>query len=371
MEYLDLKYNGADIHAAIFPFRRKEAHAYIRPSGKCLDTRSQIRSLAEGAEMLASSLRMRPVFMRWLLSDPANQTQYLPVEKVCATSVIGQSPLDGTKAALLVILEEDADFSDQGDGVWLDSHGKLWAGDDDTVLAADPRSMTVSYLEKLNAILARYGATLKDNCLRTWLFVRDIDIDYADVVRGRNEVFEREGLTRHTHFIASTGIQGASPLPSRQVAFNAIADIRIKPEQITYLYGRTHLNPTYEYGVAFERGTAVDYGDRRHVYISGTASIDSKGEIVAPDDINGQTMRMLENIGVLLEEAGCGWTDVAHMTVYLRDIADFQTVSGIMTARFPEIPKAIVLAPVCRPGWLVETECMAVKKTDNPDYAPY
>jgi hypothetical protein len=30
--------------------------------------------------------------------------------------------------------------------------------------------------------------------------------------------------------------------------------------------------------------------------------------------------------------------------------------------RFPEHPKVFLLAPVCRPGWLVEMECMAVKQ---------
>ena len=56
----------------------------------------------------------------------------------------------------------------------------------------------------------------------------------------------------------------------------------LKSEQIHYLYAPTHLNPTYEYGVSFERGTYVDYGDRRQVFISGTASINNKGEVVCP-----------------------------------------------------------------------------------------
>lgn len=371
MEYLEFKYEGAEAQAALFATGRREAHAYVHPSGPSADARNQIGRVAEAAERLAEEIGMRPVFMRWLLSDPANQTQYLPERNACATSVIRQSPLNGTKAALLIIMEEDADFKDQGDGMWLDSRGRLWAGDNAGIPPSDSRSMTIGYLEHLNAALARHGATLKENCLRTWLFVRDIDNNYAGVVRGRNEVFEREGLTRHTHFIASTGIEGASPLSSRPVSFNAIADTRIRPEQITYLYGKTHLNPTYEYGVAFERATAVDYGDRRHVYISGTASIDNKGRIVAPGDIKAQTERMLENIGVLLKEGGCGWSDVAHMTVYLRDIADYQTVCDIVKTRFPAIPKTIVLAPVCRPGWLVETECMAIRKVDRPDLSHF
>lgn len=64
---------------------------------------------------------------------------------------------------------------------------------------------------------------------------------------------------------------------------DAFAVAGLKPGQIKYLYARTHLNPTYEYGVSFERGTAVDYDDRRQVLISGTASINNRGKCCMPE----------------------------------------------------------------------------------------
>ena len=371
MKHLDFKYDGAEASIALFETGRREAHAYITVADTDANASAQIVAIVKGAARLISDTGMKPVFKRYLLSDPANQTQYLPREESCACSVLGQSPLNGSKASLLMLLEDGADFSAHEGGLWEDSKGRIWVGDGDDIATGDSLTMTVAYLERLSGMLARRGASLKDNCLRTWFFVRDIDNNYKGVVQGRNSVFAREGLTSTTHFIASTGIEGQSAQPSRLVAFNAFADTRIKASQIKYLHGKTHLNPTYEYGVAFERATAVDYADRRHVYVSGTASIDNKGRIVAPGDIKAQAARMLENIGVLLAEGECGWEDVAHMTVYIRDIADYAIVNRIMEDRFPAIPKVVVLAPVCRPGWLVETECMAVKKADNPDYAPY
>ena len=370
MEYLNFKYDGAEAKMALFDTGRKEAHAYIIPSTGH-DAATQIRSISEAVRKLMSDTGMTPVFKRWLLSDPANQRHLLPDHDNCAVSLLGQSPLDGTKAALLIFFEEDADFSDREGGLWEDSRGRIWLGDGYYVSTGDSLSMTVAYLERLAYELKLRGASLKDNCLRTWFFVRDIDNNYSGVVQGRNSVFAREGLTNDSHFIASTGIEGQCAEPKRLVAFNAFADTGVTPGQITYIYGKSHLNPTYEYGVAFERATAVDYADRRHVYISGTASIDNKGQIVAPGDIEAQTLRMLENISVLLNEGNCGWDDVAHMTVYLRDIADHALISKMMEERFPRVPKVIVLAPVCRPGWLIETECMAIKKADNPDYGPY
>jgi enamine deaminase RidA (YjgF/YER057c/UK114 family) len=145
----------------------------------------------------------------------------------------------------------------------------------------------------------------------------------------------------------------------------------ISPEQIHYLYASTHLNRTSDYGVSFERGTYVDYGDRRHVFISGTASIDNKGQIVHVGDVVNQTYRMWENVEALLREAGCTYDDVAHMIVYLRDPADYAVVSRLYEERFPDRPVVIVHAPVCRSGWLVEMECMAVKPQNDERFPAF
>jgi enamine deaminase RidA (YjgF/YER057c/UK114 family) len=149
---------------------------------------------------------------------------------------------------------------------------------------------------------------------------------------------------------------------------DAYAVLGLQKGQIRHLKGSSHLNSTNEYGVTFERGTAVLYGDRCHVYISGTASIDNKGDILYLRDIEKQTARVFENICVLLEEVNCSMQDVAHLLIYLRDVADYAFVSSYMQAHYPFIPKVILLAPVCRPGWLIEMECVAIKEMNNPQF---
>lgn len=211
------------------------------------------------------------------------------------------------------------------------------------------------------ALEHRRGSLLK-NCARTWLFVRDIDLDYAEVVHGRNEAFDEQGLTTSTRFIASTGIQGRQADCKVAVTYDSYSVLRLKDGDMRQLNALDHLNPTHEYGVAFERATCVDYVDRRHLFVSGTASIDSKGQILWPGDIRRQTERMWENVGALLDAAGFGWEDVGQMLVYLRDPADYSVVNGMFEERFPDIPRIILHSPVCRPGWLVEMECMAMKK---------
>ena len=81
--------------------------------------------------------------------------------------------------------------------------------------------------------------------------------------------------------------------------------------------------------------------------------------------------RMWENVEALLKEAECTFDDLGHMIVYLRDIADYAVVKSMYDKCFPDTPKVFVHAPVCRPGWLIEMECMGVKALKNKEYAPF
>lgn len=301
-----------------------------------------------------------PVFMRYFISDAANQEEAIKssVKCGCPVSVIEQPPLDGTKVALWVYLTTP--LSEHYEHLWTASSQGI---SHSAEAASEPQTSAI--LQQYQSDLALHGCTVEDNCIRTWFFVQNVDVNYAGVVKGRREFFDTIGLTSQTHYIASTGIAGRTAAAASKVMMDAYSVKGLAPEQITYIKGSTHLNPTHEYGVTFERGTAVDYGDRRHVFISGTASIDNKGQVVHPGDVRRQTERMLENVSVLLDEAGCGYEDVAHMIVYLRDIADYAAVKAMYEERFPTHPKVFLWAPVCRPGWLVEMECMAVRPVSN------
>jgi enamine deaminase RidA (YjgF/YER057c/UK114 family) len=89
---------------------------------------------------------------------------------------------------------------------------------------------------------------------------------------------------------------------------------------------------------------------------------------VHPLNIEKQTERTFENIQALLAEADADMRDMAYMIVYLRDTADYDAVNEYINRRYPDIPRVTVLAPVCRPGWLVEIECMAVKQIKNNNF---
>ena len=226
-------------------------------------------------------------------------------------------------------------------------------------------------LEAYEQALAQRQMSLTNNTIRTWLYVSDIDNQYQGMADARREFFENCGMTKDTHFIASTGIAGQTARPRTIVSMDALSISNIVPEQVTQLSAPTHLNPTHEYGVTFERGTKVAFGDRTHYYISGTASIDKYGEVIHVNDIEKQTYRTIENINSLLLPEGRSINDMAYLLVYLRDPTHFTYVRDVLeTVVDRRIPRLYLKARVCRPAWLVEIEAFGVKdaSTSFPEF---
>lgn len=322
-----------------------------------------------------------PLLKRYFLSDPANQSEHLDQQIAghtpCAVSIVGQPPLDGTKAALWILAVTGAAPSTEpvaGNATrttW--QHNGLthyWHTNYHTE-EGDSAQQTDSLLRHYTADLERHSMKLADHCQRTWFFVHDVDVHYGGVVTARRAFFTEQGLTRDTHYIASTGIQGCGAEALSRVRLDGYAIHGLQPGQISYLYAPTHLNPTYEYGVTFERGTKVEYADRSHLLISGTASIDNKGQVVHVGDIVKQTRRMWENVEALLKEGGAHMDDIGQMLVYLRDPADYRIVQELFQERFPHTPKVFLWAPVCRPKWLIEMECIAIHPQGNSAFPAY
>jgi hypothetical protein len=53
-------------------------------------------------------------------------------------------------------------------------------------------------------------------------------------------------------------------------------------------------------------------------------------------------------------------------------MADANLVESVLASVLsPNIPRIMVKAPVCRPGWLVEIEGIALKEELNPKFAPF
>ena len=355
----------------------REFHIMIHANSSRLSFTQQLEAVMDAYNQIVNGTLQgaSAVFKRYFLSDAANQAEDVIVNDVtdCAKSIIEQAPLDGTKIALWAYLMTNVQTGIGKSGLYEVRHGNfrhLWNASAHN-MAANSEYQTRLLFNEYNMQLIEEGCTLEANCVRTWFFVNDVDLNYGGVVRARNHFFFTQGLTVNTHFIASTGIGGRQQDPNVLSQMDNYAIAGIQKEQIHYLYAPTHLNRTSDYGVSFERGTYIDYADRRHVLISGTASINNKGEVMYPKDIIRQTHRMWENVEALLKEAECTYDHVSEMVAYLRDMADYELVHELYEERFHGKPYVIVHAPVCRPGWLIEMECMAIKAVSKPEHAAF
>lgn len=297
-------------------------------------------------------------YSKIFLSDALNQTTLLEESLLYteflskeACTIVEQPPLNGSKVSILVKTTNDTT------PVLFQS-----------IRLTEEEAKEKSSYEQTRMLFDKYlqstegkGLTMSCNLVRTWIYVTHIDVNYQGVVEARNDIFRQQGLTHDTHYIASTGIGGATAARHASVAIDFLTLPSIKETDKKYLQALEHLNPTHEYGVAFERGTRVSLPTKQQYFISGTASIDKKGNILYPGDVIRQTGRLLENIGALLKDGDATMNDIQYFIIYLRDISDYPSVEALMKQLYPQTPHIIVEAKVCRPGWLIEMECIAEK----------
>ena len=298
--------------------------------------------------------------LRFHLSDPANQESVLRErlgERCSFVSVVGQAPVNA-RVALESWCWKNWRSMKNYTPYWFQS----------TTSKQNSYEQMAAEFAELDGFIQSKNLSVELNTVRTWIYCKDVDNNYAGLVKARNDYFATRGMTKDTHFITSTGIEGQCGDPHRLVRMDSLSFSNIQREQIQFLYALENLSPTAIYGVSFERGTRMLWGDRSHFYISGTASIDKKGEVLHVGNVRLQTRRMLENIKALLAEGGADLSHIKWGTLYLRDKADASiALEELACAGIPgTLPLVVLQAPVCRPAWLVEMECIAVKEETNP-----
>jgi enamine deaminase RidA (YjgF/YER057c/UK114 family) len=329
------------------------------------------------------------VFSRLYLSDIENQkteVQKSPLYEQlagAAFSVIGQPPLTGGSSCLLLYFTEglvarkldrirkaDGNGEDTWGNTWVfrgQHYSLLWGANYTAADKCDSEDATRRLFEQLNHELEMNHMSTQHDLLRTWVYVRDVDNRYRGMVDARRAFFEQHGLTADFRFPASTGIEGQAHTVSCLVDMDALAYNKLAAEQIIRMEALEYLNPTIDYGVTFDRGIRIRFGDRSHMYISGTASINKCGDIQHPGDVLKQTERTVVNMSALLEKQGATLRDMAYIILYLRDTVAWSAVKEHLHTLVPaEIPIIPVSAAVCRPGWLIEMEGVAIVRDNAP-----
>jgi 2-iminobutanoate/2-iminopropanoate deaminase len=98
------------------------------------------------------------------------------------------------------------------------------------------------------------------------------------------------------------------------------------------------------------------------VVISGQAPVDMEGNVVG-ETIEEQTEYTLENCKKQLAKAGCTFTDVFKVNVYLTDLDNWPRFNNVYAKHFPEpLPVRTAVQTGLLLTFLVEVEMWAAKK---------
>ena len=214
---------------------------------------------------------------------------------------------------------------------WL---GGLLPGD----LKASRTAQTKSLFERMEQVLSQVQMSFGD-VVRTWLFLEELLDWYDDFNVVRTAFFTSRGVFDRC-VPASTGIGAANPAGAALVA-GALAvkprhdGVRIAPQPSPLQC------PALSYQSSFSRAVEIAFPGRRHLYISGTASIDPDGRSAHLGDIDKQidlTMRVVEAI---LASRQMGWSDVIRSIAYFKDISESPRLADYFKAHsIPAFPVA-------------------------------
>jgi len=104
---------------------------------------------------------------------------------------------------------------------------------------------------------------------------------------------------------------------------------------------------------------AVRAGDL--LFSAGQIPLDPATGQLVPGDIKAQTGRVLENIRLILEDAGLSFRNVVKSTVFMTNLADFAAMNEVYAKSFPsEAPARSTVQVAALPrGAAVEIEVVA------------
>jgi enamine deaminase RidA (YjgF/YER057c/UK114 family) len=219
-------------------------------------------------------------------------------------------------------------------------------------------------------LLKSAGASFRD-VVRTWIYVDEILKWYNEFNSVRNKCYTDFGLLHNgdvdyaedIFLPASTGIEGKNPGGASTIMDLLAIVQRSSPEiQVKPLYGIRQRSP-YRYGSAFSRAMRVSEPGQNWIFVSGTASINEKGETVHIGDLPSQVEQTVEVVNYLIKPEGASFSDLCEATVFLKKKSDFSLYQETAKSLgISDIPAIYLVADVCWEELLFELDAAFVTR---------
>jgi len=99
------------------------------------------------------------------------------------------------------------------------------------------------------------------------------------------------------------------------------------------------------------------------LFVSGQTAIDERGQVVGEGDFDAQAEQTFRNLERVLEAGGSSLANVVKVTIFLRDMANFQKIVELRGRWFtPPYPADTIVevSSLAFPELLIEIEAIAV-----------
>lgn len=99
------------------------------------------------------------------------------------------------------------------------------------------------------------------------------------------------------------------------------------------------------------------------VFVAGVLPVDADGRLVGGEDVVDQARFVLDELGRILDAAGCSPADVVKVCFYLTDVDDRPRINPLRQAFFGEARPGSTLVEVsglAQPGAKIEIDAVAV-----------
>lgn len=338
--------------------------------------------------LLAQLPTGKQIFRLVFFGAPADNGQYVKrrailrgkVEAFCGTDMpvvtyVAQPPLNGglvleahlyiPEAGERILYKEINGFSyvvlENADGRFLYAGG--FQGD---VSGSRIGQQSEDALHLVTDVLEREGFPL-NSIIRQWNYIEQItrydgeDQHYQLFNNARSACYAR--TTWDNGYPAATGI-GASRggiLVDLDAAVFAHAGCYATPidnklQVAAHAYSDQVLEAAHSKKTTpkFERAKSMTFGDRKLIYVSGTAAIRGEESLVGVG-LERQFQITMENIAELT-----GTAELKMLRVYLKNEDLYEECERLLSAYAPDIPVSYMWADVCRDELLIEIEGIAV-----------
>lgn len=228
---------------------------------------------------------------------------------------------------------------------------------------------------KITKILEQYKFEVK-NIYRFWNYMGAIWQNYPDFNAIRDAYFRKNSITK---FPAATGIEARLGFGKKvSLGFEAI-----KPKKEGKANWRTIKSAmqceAFEYvqkvsgmpsGPKFSRAVHLSLSRNgvNRLYISGTSSVDKKGESSLKNDLEKNVAFTMESFIHLLEENDFSLAGIVSTYVYFKNQKTFQEFEKLYISRKWNFPYNPVFTNICRKDFFFEIEGVAANKSESHQF---